>query len=143
MKYFNNFSKSQALGMCLIKASIDTFSSFPMAFQKGLKDVFKIVRMPVHSTADSLSFQAWGKADLSGGSKKPAEAEPSGCVAGRGTSQSAGLVVEQADVSPPCLTSPGKCGFLACPCCLLPFPFDRQHEPLWPAHDTNLLHPMS
>lgn len=39
MKYFNNFSKSRALGMCLMKASIDTFSSFPVAFQKGLKDV--------------------------------------------------------------------------------------------------------
>lgn len=84
MKYFNNFSKSRALGMCLMKASIDTFSSFPVAFQKGLKDV-----------------------------------------------------------SLPCLTSPGKRGFQSCPCCLLPFPFDGHHEPLRPAHDTNLLHPMS
>lgn len=66
MKYFNNFSKSQALGMCLMKASIDTFSSFPVAFQKGLKDVFKAARVPGHSPAHS---QAWGKADLSGGSK--------------------------------------------------------------------------
>lgn len=60
----NNFSKRQALGTCHTNASIDTFTPPPMSFQKYLKDICKVVRMPVCSPAVSLSFPWWSKTDL-------------------------------------------------------------------------------